>query len=1163
VGAAVRLRISAEAAAGVTLDLGLKIGDFIELVEDEVGADTLAAQLFLVFLEEASLGGGIYAKVAASAMAYATLVVAGRAIKGTNPGEDPGFSIIAEYGAGFKAGAGYRLFFKAGINNFPRFIGRSIDLFVDETFSSMGRLMPANVPEIRVLNAFKTPAKIALRLAFEMGYLIASESVPTNAAGGRKISLRACQVILEECQRYLLDCIVGGAIDEIRRQIDSKLVTLNPGARESALPKIHAFGSQLLAIPAEPFQLEHADYWINTIDMGAAALSAVSSGSQAPLKPAALLWSAIVLVNSAMKRIAEPSVRVSSNLAGLHTGQAIAAFTGPVDIDPPASLRTILADLLGLNVGDPILKQDLVGLLASEGFGLAQQSFPEVDDFIEIFRGPLGVSAESVIQLLMGSFGGIISSAGGVDEEATLAMFRSGLLTFLDTKVEGSLAPILRSQLSDKPELVTELDEVLLPALRLTVNLAIPQLLGWKTGTVNQSTLKEVFSSILMALVGRTLVVTADTLTTACQDRMSLMFEAAADELHRSHLASKLETALQGAGILVDLDDLEELAEDALRIGAEVFSPFPTETRAHIRDLLYDILQTLPPAGSASFQQQLETTLIPNEDKIRALATELGTIAANRLLKFAQLILLRIAEEMLADLIEVIELIAAQVRAWIAELGALIDQLQQEIAALIQEIAQLLSDAAQAFEDARNEMLSLIAGLGSTTTRNKLLDEFEGAVYDLAKPLLTDNIVYAVLPAEVKTSARQLLRDTIRTLARNGIMVTILDVIADSAGDIDDFFDDVRSRNLHEGLASSILDLLLDRIESRVRNIVGGRAGFSIGFPISWSVDVWVYDIFKVKWVRNRTRFSKYIELQRIYWDLDGLLPLLRRAITGLDSIEQYVTDVANALANALQIEVTTSHRRSVYDRKLDDRTSATHAQNESWCVPGEINIVEPAQNALYEGPILAQIRIPEVPVSFVGIGAAEQQRVFLWLNTREITKDQFSVDVLLDDHPTHVFRPGQDVGKWTPKFNPIPTGVSIMRANAKETSQRRQLPKVGKRLGKKAKPPAITGIEIFVNLPLDRLEEGANTLVVAIVNGRVKHITKSVTFLVSEPLMPKATSKQPRLEDIFGRLPDEKPLRIKKKLMVTPRIRRKASIKQFKSDLRKRQIRFPEIIEV
>jgi hypothetical protein len=475
VGAAVRLRISAEAAAGVTLQLGLKVGDFLSLVAAQVGANSVEAKLFRIFLDEVTIGGGVYAKAAASAMAYATLVIAGRAIKGRNPGEDPGFSIIAEAGAGLKAGAGFRVFLRAGIDNFPRFIGRSTDLLIDDRLNAMVPLMPAGAPETKVLAALQAPLKIVFRLAFEMGYLIANEAVPVTTEGGRKISLRACQVILEESQRYLLDRIVGGAADAIRNEIGTCLAALPAASQQAALPAVQAFGQQLMSIPPEPFRAESAPWWVSTVDTAATALSAVAPGSPAALKPVALLWSALQLITAAMKRIDEPTARASFNVAGLHTGQAAKSFSGSVTTDPPAPLRPILEQLLGIGAGATILQQDLVALLAREALTIAQQSFPEVDDFLAIFQGPLGGTVAATAELLLGSYGALVAGGGGNhDEDATLAAFLSGLTNCVNEKIEGSLAPVLRSQLAGKPELVAELDEVLLPALHITVDNALP-----------------------------------------------------------------------------------------------------------------------------------------------------------------------------------------------------------------------------------------------------------------------------------------------------------------------------------------------------------------------------------------------------------------------------------------------------------------------------------------------------------------------------------------------------------------------------------------------------------------------------------------------------------------------------------------------------------------
>jgi hypothetical protein len=1163
VGAAVRLRISAEAAAGVTLQLGLSVGDFLSLVEGQVGADSLEARLFSVFLDEVTIGGGVYAKAAASAMAYATLVVAGRAIKGLNAGEDPGFNIIAEAGAGLKAGAGFRVFFNAGIKNFPSFIGRSTDLLVDERLAAMARRMPAGAPETRLLAAFQAPAKIAFRLAFEIGYLIANEPIPTDAAGGRKISLRACQVILEESQRYLLDRIVGSAVDEIRNQIETHLSALNAAAQQTAMPAVQAFGRKLVAIPSEPFRLENAAYWADTVNAGAVAVAAVAPGSPSTLGSAALLWSSIELLSTAMKRIAQPSARASFNLAGLRTGQAAAAFSGPVSANPPTVLRPTLEQLIGLGAGDPILQQDLVTLLAREGLALAQQTFPEINDFIAIFQGPLGSGAAATAELLLGSFGGVVAGAGGNnDEDATLAAFLTGLQDFLESKIDGTLAPVLRSQLAGTPDLITELDEVLLPALRLTVQTALPQLLRWKSGSVNQTTLKEIFSSVIMSLAGRTLVVTADILSATAEDRMNELLLSAADSLHNSHLADHLESALAKAGIVVDLQDVEELVEEALRVGADVFAPLPTDTRARIRELMYGIIQTLPPGPSAAFQNQLTSSgFIPNETKIRTLASELATIAAGRLERFAQLILVRIAEKLLAELQQVIADIEAHVAEWIGQLGALINQLQQDIAALVHDIAILVEQATHAFEDARGRMLTLLEGLGSNNGRTAFLNEVESAVYDLASPLLTDNPVFALLPSDVKARARQAMRDTIRTLAHNGFVNSILGAVGGITGEVDAFFAEVSTLDPHEGLATGILNLLLDHIETRVRAAVGGAAAFDIGFTVAWSVDVWTFDILKGKWTKSTISFSERIELARVHWDLDGLLPLLRRAVAALAPVEAQLTSVATTLLNAFDLEHQAAQKGTNRDSKQSDRAAAARTYDESSSVPGTIDILEPVQSALYEAPVAIHVRLPDTPASFVGAGASEEQRVFLWLNSQEIPRAQFTVDTLLSGVPTRILAPGQSPGRWTPATMPASSVLSPVHANpGRATGFSLPPPKVGKQVGLRPTPPAITGLSITVALPLDRFEDGVNTLVAAVVNGHGQRVTSSVTFLVSPPLTTKEAARQPRLADVFGPPPDARPRVLAGKALLTPRALRQEHITQVKRDLATRTIRFPEL---
>ena len=177
--------------------------------------------------------------------------------------------------------------------------------------------------------------------------------------------------------------------------------------------------------------------------------------------------------------------------------------------------------------------------------------------------------------------------------------------------------------------------------------------------------------------------------------------------------------------------------------------------------------------------------------------------------------------------------------------------------------------------------------------------------------------------------------------------------------EVDDFFADVRTLDPHDGLASGILDLLLDRIEARVRDVAGSSEGFSIGFTVSWSVDYWTYDVFHDRWDKHTNHFSEHIELARVHWDLDGLLPLLRRAVNNLAFVEQAVTNIANALLTAIGLEGQAAAKDAERNQRQVDRDAATHTQNESSCIPTRIEILEPAQSALYEGPVTVTCACP------------------------------------------------------------------------------------------------------------------------------------------------------------------------------------------------------------
>ena len=99
--------------------------------------------------------------------------------------------------------------------------------------------------------------------------------------------------------------------------------------------------------------------------------------------------------------------------------------------------------------------------------------------------------------------------------------------------------------------------------------------------------------------------------------------------------------------------------------------------------------------------------------------------------------------------------------------------------------------------------------------------------------------------------------------------------------------------------------------------------------------------------------------------------------------------------------------------------------------------------------------------------------------------------------------------------------------------------------------------MSIVVALPIDRFEEGINTLVVAVVNGHGQQVTQSVTFIVSAPLTPKASLRQPRLGDVLGFGDDRRPGAVARKGLVTPQAIRRDRLRKLSAQLEGRAIRF------
>ncbi|NOY39014.1 MAG: hypothetical protein GXO95_01905 [Nitrospirae bacterium] len=1316
VGVAVRLQAIAEAAAGVSLNLGLSIGDFIKLAESDPQLEGLPAKLFRVFMEEVTIGGGVYAKAAFSAMAYANLVIAGRLVKGNGPGEEPGFNILAEAGAGLEAGAGYRVFANIGINNPRRLAGRTIDVVVDEMVDEISKLIPedsTDKPEL--LNAFRVPAKIALRNAYEIGELIATRDIPANESGARQIALRCTQVILEESQRYLLDRIACTGMRILEDNMKSFADGISDTDWEELATERQNVANRLLAIPNDPFLPgeDNRRYWnalcndVLTLVMKISEAS-ISDDLGKWLQPVSMLWSAIQLLFIGMERVTEASASV--NIVGWNNPESVQkAFFGDLESQPPQSIKSYINAQLENGVNHDLNRSELALFLLKDGvIRNLEARFPDVKVFLDIFRRPLSPvgSDTDIAKLLLTSLGGIlIDSDGQVDTKATLDALLNGLKTFLTDKLEGELVPVVDNYIGDRGDLRFYFHEVVLPSLRLTTDVVFTQVLEWEEGNVDETALKEMLSTVLMMLFGRSLVVTTDVLTAAAQSEIRTEFNKAADEAgDQGGLVDTLLPILEPLGLYTasDRDEVLEIVQDILVIGGDVFGPLPDQTRARVRGLLYEIFEPLPPDGQHDFMENLADALfIPNRERVMGLADELVAIAGNNLQNFIARVLQRIAGKMLEELDELIKDIEKQVKKWLSELEEALQLLQRQVAALLREIAVLISEVEELFNRVADDFQELLSILGNNASRNRIRDKIVSSMVSTAENRLRSNPIYKnLLPGPAKTIAKTTMETTVRAGIDNAVTNTIWGAICDLTWDLNDFIEDVRGLSPHQGLASGISNLLLNRIDDRLRSVFGDNPGMDISFDVRWSVRVPYYDIPAGKWKNRTLTHRESINLGHVELPLSTVLSNVRWVIEHTAAVEEQINVLARGLYNALEKELQLKDKDAEHMRLEEEKMAVESEFQESVPADRDINIYEPVPGAVYEDNLAVKIELSGVPVSFLGLGMNEQQRVYVWLNAELIPLDSFIVDEVRPMLPAITdlsegfsgllqgknvsgkqtapeeaslkssnvtvrrYVPGLQVDRWgtvlpvqiaTPDqpiphtISPFPKGMTMEQrlttiqerccsvASETSTAPATQLhmqevvsgspgPQahrvshliLSKRSSKFGLPAGISELPVNVQrnnlnsayailsgpgnvkkdsagktaggydrdaipvplpgrrltamelesvtqaasyqhlrltraIPLTELEEGMNTLVVAIIDGREKKIEKAVSFIATRALETEKEKKEPRLPTRISREDrgKHKPGKVKGKAFLTPAKKRREAIDRSRKTLR------------
>jgi len=980
IGFAVRLQAIAELAAAVQVGLGLKIGDFLELAEQDQQMRGLPIELLKVFLSEVNIKAGVYAKAALTAQAYAQLVVTGTAIAQPTKNIKPGFNIVAGAGVGLKAGAGFRVFAAMEIDDFSRFVARSVDVLVEKACDELKDNLPSDSVAARILlDAARPLFKTVLRTSYELGEYLALNAPAATASGAQDVALRCAQVALEEGQRFLLKGLTDAGFSALEATLRTWVATLSQTQWDRTLSARRSLASHLQAFPAEPFEGTPANetYW-NTlvarlVDLTAAALgSTVDAQTQRLIS---VLWSAAQLALVANRRVVRADAHLS--VIGQPPRQAKAAFSGKLKTQPPTLVRDHIRSSLPSPPAAGALKLDhIVEFLAADAaLDFLRQHHSGVDRFLTAMTGPLGSAANDVGRTILRNIGSVVASGSGQpDAQATLAAIADGLRTFMSEHIHGELAPVLRNRLASRPDLRSYFDEVFLPTTDFTLETVFAVVLDWSRRGADREALKEALSGVLMKLVGRSLVVTTDIMLATAQAQMHGILNGLADSVDAPNGIVKQLSKV--ANLPVPVSEIAELTADALRIGAEVLGPLDEAQRSKIRSLMYEVIDPMPSTAGAGFLQELgDGAFIPNNDAMMALAAELAAIGGERFLQFVAKLIELIGTKILEELAEVLEAAQRQVEQWVDDAQQALEGMQRQLGQLLADIERLAREVAEHFDQAAESLLGALTPLATRSGRRKFKSKLAAEIVDQALAALTDNHVYRTFaPPDLRRAMRGMARDAVEQALDNDVIDDVLDIVGGLAEELDSIIDDVRELDPDRDLAQQIGNLVINRLTDAIYDTLGRDPHIRVAFDVD------------VLGVRYR------ISLGRVDVPVEAIVDGLRRTVRDLDAFEDAVRDAAQPLSSAFTKEV---RLQEVEAERADVDAKSERLRRQRTAVeaaPRGVRILSPTPGVAANGEVRIRIEVQGLSREAVLDEDDRPDSVHVFLNGRELPLTSFSV---------------------------------------------------------------------------------------------------------------------------------------------------------------------------
>ncbi|MEM7371840.1 MAG: lamin tail domain-containing protein [Bacteroidota bacterium] len=730
-GLNVQVQAAAEVAARARLEIALESEYIAELASQEL--DGLALEIFLAFLRELRVGGGVLGKIAYSAMARGWLAASGNFLSE----DEGGFKIGGGYSLGLKGGYGMDYFMVLDFENPRRFFKTTVELITEEIVNHFREELPTG-SEIGI-ELFQLLVPLCLEAAYDIG----QRSLTQGISSPKEIVLPFLEAFAEALQLYLLDKVADFASQLIAQMIEEALIrSLGQEMSQTDKDRVLASSQQLIQILSDgkfsPEDIPEVLHFATTVFEVAAPEMA-----ERVQRPISILWTAMV-VGISLREVGALIAEGDISVLGFGVSARARIREMPSISEMPDLVQEEYISVVDDFDGTELTFDHAMDYLLGIGIGpLLRDQLPELASVLDLLYQHTGISPGNIV-----TFG----IQGMIGANLTETELYQELKTFIqratDEVIQTHVYDRLEEIANPNPDAQLYLEEVAKPSIELMLGFVFQQIdlavadPGSLSGGEILQRLQSGISSVLYKIMARNLVVMeqiasslvreqsvsafAQLEQTVRTDETSLLMQSSVD-----HIDLLLATISEYVPIVPgqtglnqeQLDALQIFIADMLNIAQESLSKeiFTDEIWNRRRTALLQLLLSLDAEINWNSRDLLESIgdkiascgFIPDKEALEDLwDVQLDILLAQSEVLFERLpepltrLLLAFTEPQLRTIQQEAQAHYAQLLQTISSIRASLEEIPGKLAAKLQLWQAALADLIPAFANASLALVS-------------------------------------------------------------------------------------------------------------------------------------------------------------------------------------------------------------------------------------------------------------------------------------------------------------------------------------------------------------------------------------------------------------------------------------------------------------------------